>query len=35
MLPKHRETDTDDENIKGLAELVADLGIAYALEGAE
>ena len=35
MLPKRRETDTDDENIKGLAELVADLGIAYALEGAE
>jgi hypothetical protein len=29
MLPKKRETDKDDENIKGLAELTADLGIAY------
>ena len=32
MLPKHRETDKDDENIKGLAELVADLGVAYQID---
>ena len=29
MLPKKRESDEQDDNIKGLAELVADLGIAY------
>ena len=32
MLPKKRDTDETDENIKGLAELVADLGIAYVLD---
>lgn len=31
MLPKKRESDEKDENIKGLAELVADLGVAYVL----
>jgi hypothetical protein len=35
MLPKKRETDKDDENIKGLAELTADLGIAYVLVSVE
>ena len=29
MLPKKRDSDDKDENIKGLAELTADLGLAY------